>query len=246
MHLQVHTVVYAPHFRDNLSLEAEHSVGSLAMSDDEVRDLSGEELLNRLPHVPNVPHPGDLPMPYWLCDMCTSSTNISGQIHVNSETGKGWCKLLIKNLRRAAEFMLAAGSEESDEYQRLLNVIETIDEMPWDTLSLTVRHRLEQWYRPGRDEEFVAYVADRDRSRSEDGMAGLIVTNRRLICRGQRRHYEFGIKEPLGLEQSTSGGKQLIRLRGAKEDIKRICIDREGLRKLRLALTESKFQTTWK
>ena len=244
-HLHVHVIIYTPRLADSISLEAEHSAGELKLSEAEASKLSPEELLQHLPRVPNVPHPGDLPMPYWLCDMCTGAGMISGQININSATGEGFCRLLFRNLRRAEEFLINAGERNSSSHAELRQNIIATAENPWDTLPLVVQHRLQQWFHPNANERFVAYIPDRDRARTEDGMAGIAVSNRRLIYHTQMRHREAGITEAIELQMVTEAGKGILQIKTPKWQAKRITLDRVGIDRLRRALAATKFQAVW-
>ena len=245
VHLHAHVIIFAHQLTDSVSLEAEHSAGSLRLSEKEVRDLSCEDVIARLPRVPNVPAPGDLPMPYWLCDMCSSAGVISGQIQVSSTTGKGKCRLLIRNLRGAEEFLMAAGGRDTDSCAELKKWIDATEENPWDTVPLVIQHRLEQWFKPDRGEHFVTYVPDRDYMRTEDGMAGLVISDRRLIYHRQTRHREAGVTEPLELQLATGGGKGSLRIKTAEWEVKHIALDRDGIDRLRRGLVQAKFQAVW-
>jgi len=245
-HLHVHVIIYTPRLADSISLEAEHSAGELKLNEAEASKLSPEELLQHLPRVPNVPHPGDLPMPYWLCDMCTGAGMISGQINMNSATGEGFCRLLFRNLRRAEEFLINAGERDSPSHTELRRNITATAENPWDTLPLVVQHRLQQWFQPGAGERFVAYIPDRDRARTEDGMAGIAVSNRRLIYHRQMRHREVGITEVIELQMATETGKDILRIKTSKWQAKHITLDRVGIDRLRRALTAAKFRAFWR
>jgi len=244
-HLLAHLIVYAPQLVDNMSLEAEHAAGQLVLREDEIRDMSSDQMLDRLPLVPNVPPPGNLPMPYWVCDMCSGAGLISGQIQVNSSTGKGWCRLRIRNLRRAEEFMEAAGAKDTKGYDVLHSHLEASEENPWEQLPSVIQHRLEQWFKPAGGEQFMAYVPDRDRVRTEDGMSGLLISNHRLIYHSRLRHSESTIDKPLKLATSSNAGKIVLRLDTQAWQIKHLVLDRDGLNLLRRSLTIGSFKSVW-
>ncbi len=245
MHLRAHVVIFAPELIDSRSLEAEHSAGALVLSEEEIRDLGNDELLNRLPKVPNVPHPGDLPMPYFLCDMCTGTGEIGGQINIHSVTGQGTCRLQIRNLRRAEEFLIQAGGEGTPCHESLRRRIEKTAEHPWDLIPDVVRHRIEQWFRPLPAERFLAYVADRDHARTEDGMFGIVVSNGRMIYHANRRHHEAGLIDPVEVQVAQGSGKESLRLKAPLWEVKHMAVDGEGKSLLRRALTLARFQVTW-
>jgi hypothetical protein len=244
-HLLAHVIVYSPVLVDNVSLEAEHAAGELRLAEDQTRDLNPEQLLERLPMVPNVPAPGNLPMPYWVCDMCSGAGLISGQIQVNTQTGNGLCKLRIRNLRRALEFLEAAGGGATKAFKQLLEHVESSTENPWEQLPSMIQHRVEQWYKPAGGEQYIAYVPDRDRTRTEDGMSGLLISNRRLIFHTRLRHSETTSDKPLKLQLSNDGGKLSVKLETPIWDIKHLVLDRDGANLLRRALVVSGFKPVW-
>jgi hypothetical protein len=243
--LNAHVILYEQTSR-RLSLDEEHTAGRLAVKGEEVEGLEGEELLSRLPKVPNVPPPADLPMPYWLCDMCTGAGAISGRIQVNAEAGEGRCRLLIRNLWRAREFLLSAGGEATAGAAALSQRLETMTVDPWDTLPLVVRHRLEQWYHPREDEKLIAYIPNRDHARTEDGVSGLVISTRRIIYHSHSRHREALAAEPLEMQLAIGEGKGDLRFRTRSWQVKRFRVDRDGIRQLRRALTVGKFKVAWR
>jgi len=244
-HLHVHVILYAAQFASPISQQAEYSAGALSVSEDEAQTLSNDEILRRLPAIPNVPSPANLPMPYWLCDLCAGADPVRGQIQVNPETGVGWCRLLIRSLRRAEEFLLAAGGAGTAAHEELRQSMATLSENPWDSLPLLVQNRLSQWFRPEPEERLLAYVPDRDHARTEDGMAGLVVSSHRLICHTPLRHRESPVRERLELSLSMGGHRGNVRIRAAEWEVKHFAIDLEGLNRLRTALATGKYRALW-
>lgn len=243
-HLEAHVIIYSPALVDSVSLEAEHEAGKMVMSVDEVKNLTVEQLLERLPHVPNVPAPGNLPMPYWLCDMCSEAGAISGQIEVNAE-GQGHCHLLIGNLWRAEEFLSAIGARRTHCYQELSRRIAETAEKPWDMLSLVVKNRIQQWFKPAGEEQFIAYVPDRDHTRTEDGMSGIIVSSTRLLFHHKMRHREVEGSQPVEMQLSMSKTKGVLGVRASNWDAT-LTVDGDGILNLRRALAKGKFRATWR
>jgi hypothetical protein len=245
-HLRAHVVIFSPQLVDSISMEAERSAGALVLSNEEVRGLSGQELLARLPRVPNVPPPGDLPMPYWVCDMCSGSGSVSGQIQVNQSTGKGLCRLFIQNPRRAMDFALAAGGESTEGYRQLKERVDQTAENPWDSLPEVVQHRLQQWFVPERGEVFIAYAPDRDHVRTEDGMAGVLLSTTRMIYHTPRRHRVCSAHEPMEFQHASGAGKGSITIKTPSWAINHMSIDRDGITHLRRGLLVGKFRAVWR
>ena len=244
-HLQAHVVIYSAQLVDSVSMEAEHKAGALMLSNEDVQGLSDLQVLDRLPAVPNVPHPADLPMPYWVCDMCGPSGQVSGQIRVNPETGGGFCRLLIRNPRRALAFIDAALSQNVEGYNLVKERVDQLVENPWDNLADGVQHRIQQWFQPRPGEQFLAYAPDRDHARTEDGMAGVVVTNQRLIAHFSRRHREATADEPIELTHATGVGKGHVSIKTANWNIPKMSIDRDGIARLRRGLSLGKFKAIW-
>jgi hypothetical protein len=244
-HLYAHVIIYSGHMADSISLEAEHSAGALVLSDQEARTLAAEELLERLPKVPNVPHPANEPMPYWLCDMCSVAGVISGQITVNPATGQGTCRLKVNNVRQAQEFLIAIGGTGANGYNELERMLAQMVENPWESVPLAVQHRMSQWFKPEPEEHFLAYVPDRDHGRTEDGMNGVVVSNRRLVYHTEMRHREMHVGDNLQITVASHGHARRIAVRTDSWEVHAMTVDRDGLAGLRRALLMGQFRPAW-
>ncbi len=245
-HLGAHLVIYSSRLLDSFSLESRQTDMTLSAPVDELVDLEAEELLGRLPQVPSAPPPGNLPMPYWLCDMCSGTGLIAGQIQMNEQTQKGVCRLLIRNLGAADEFLVAVGGGNTQYHMELRRFIEAAAARPWQGLSETVQHRLEAWYKPHQGERFVTYIADRDRFRTEDGMSGIVITDLRLIFHGRGRHHEASLADSLEFRLTGDGGRAKLRIYASQWNVPRMGVDRDGLARLRRAMTKMKFHARWR
>ena len=243
--LAAHAIIYATSMMDAQTLEDEHATGALVLKGPDVADLSNDEVLKAMPKVPNVPPPADLPMPYWLCDMCTTGDFISGQIRIGSE-GVGLCRLWIGNLRRAEEFLVAAGGKDTPGYAEIHRRIIAMTENPWSSLPLAVQNRIQQWYRAGAGEHFLAYIPDRDRARSEDGLAGIVVTDKRIIFHTTVRHKEGKISEKLEFQEVFVNARQCIQVKASAWEFRYLAVDREGLALLKHALVKSDANAVWR
>jgi hypothetical protein len=245
-HLRVHVIVYGADLGSSAALETERHLSLPALTEPNPASLTNEDLLRRLPRVPDAPEPADLPMPYWLCDMCEGAEPVSGQIYADSQTGRDQCRLLISSLRRAEEFLLAAGGRGSPAHGQLIGQMNSIRRNPWDALPLRVQHRLQQWFRCASGERFVAYVPDRSLTRKEEGMAGLVISTRRLVYHTQVRHGEIAPSEQVELELAMSGQRGTVRIRTPRWEAKHLAVDAEGIAALRRALAAAKFHASWR
>lgn len=243
-HLSAHVIVYATHLVDSSFTTTQAGSGDLVLRGEGVAELANEDLLSRLPVVPNVPAPADKPMPFWLCDMCTAGDLISGQIRMGGES-VGLCRLWIGALRRAEEFLVAAGGKDTPGHAELRHRIASLVENPWSSLPLAVQNRIQQWYRPQQSEHFIAYIPDRERARSEEGLAGIVVSDRRVVYHTSVRHKEAGRDEKMELTETVESGRTWVEIKCASCDLKHVPVDRDGLTRLRNALTRGEFKFVW-
>jgi hypothetical protein len=185
-------------------------------------------------------------MPYWVCDMCSGSGSVLGQIQVNRTTGQGLCRLSIRNPRRALEFILAAGGQSTQGYLELKERVEQTAENPWNSMPETVQHRVQQWFVLEPGEQFIAYVPDRDHVRTEDGMAGVLLSSTRVIYHTPRRHRECSAREPMEFQHASGAGKGSVTIKTPSWAINHMSIDRDGITHLRGALLVGKFRAVWR
>lgn len=243
--IEAHVVVFAPLMEDSFRYEMEKMGGGRDLPGPGSLWMAGRDILDALPHVPHVPPPADLPMPYWLCDLCTGEGQVAGQISVNAATGQGLCRLRVRNLRRAEEFLIAAGGGDIAEDPRFQQYIATHQDQPWDVLPGIVQQRLSDWYKPVKKERFVCYIADRDLPRADDGFAGVVVTNHRLVYHRDERCDEARVGERIRLQTTGSTGRVQLRIKTPNWDVRRIMVDREAVDCLRKALTAARFKAVW-
>jgi hypothetical protein len=245
-HLTAHVIVFSPQLRDSISLEGEHPAGRLSIPQDKLAEAEGPALLNLLPEVPDVPPPGNLPMPYWVCELCRGRGWIAAQIKVNPKTGKGVCRLLLRNLKLALAFLGKAGGKATREYRKLEDFVARIEQDPWDALPSVVRHRVEQWFRPRIGERFLAYVPDRSFARTEDGMNGLVVSSHRLVYHHPPLHQESPRQNELSIQVRLAKDKEVATIEAARFKGRPIALDRGGMMLLRQALSHGDFKAQWR
>jgi hypothetical protein len=76
-------------------------------------------------------------------------------------------------------------------------------------------------------------------------MAGVLVTNQRLIAHYSRRHREALVTEALELTHAFGAGKGHVAIKTANWTIPRMTIDRDGIARLRRGLSLGKFMAVW-
>ncbi|MHC4562348.1 MAG: zinc ribbon domain-containing protein [Planctomycetota bacterium] len=246
IHLKAHVVPMVSSLSDRHVVDSMLASGKLRCSSPNAASMSNDDLLAALPDVLDVPPPANLPIPFWLCDMCEPEPLIYGQVIEDARTGNCTCRLTFENPHRARQFVRALHDVDPAIAQRLEDLCEAKQENPWDLVPATIRHRLQQWFRPDPKERFIEYIPDRDRSRTEDGMTGLVVSDKRLVCHTQMRRRETPKGEPLELELAMTREQGKLRIKTPGWQVQRFTIDREGARLLRRALTAGGFHASWR
>ncbi len=209
--LTVHLIVWPSKLpdRDRMGLRNEFFRVSLGM--EELAHLSGVQLLEVLPKVPNMPPPFDEPMPYFICHRCSPAGAIMAHVRPTNDTVDE-CELGIASLRRAAEFLANSLGREHPDYQCLLKEAERRRRDPWIGLPLAVRNRIAQWFSAQEGEKFLCYLRDHDFAQAEAGSGGLVVTSSRLIYHKYAGHHEIPLGQPLVLEVVHKADKFQLRI----------------------------------
>lgn len=115
------------------------------------------------------------------------------------------CEVLVPNGRVAIEWLAAVNGNCGEEYPLLCEEIERSGQTAWDELPQKVRDRLEPWCGFQRGERFLAYFNDPDFSSSEKGLAGVVVTDKRLIYHKYRRLRSVSLHSPATLHLRKDG-----------------------------------------
>ena len=181
--------------RDQLRLQDNQASSAGMLADYQGQPL--EEYLGRLPQVKILPAPYSLPLPYYVCHDCSTVGEVL--THVLAHGQKEYCQIMIANLEVAADFLMANGGAESEDYHMILEAWQRQKEDPWRTLSLGVRNRLSNWFEKKTGERFVEFFPDAEFSKAELGTAGLILTNRRAIYKKFAALREFDMNKPTNL-----------------------------------------------
>jgi len=242
--LHARVMVYATPLIDAATLHSLLDSDQLVYRAAHAERLSAKDLMDHLPAVPNSPEPAELPMPYWMCDACDPEGLVVGHLIEDAKTGDQTCRLHMRNIPRARDFLQAVHADEGD-LAKLAEWCKAEQQNPWDLVPRAIRQRLMQWFRSEPGERFLAYIPDRGRSRQEEGMAGVVVSDQRLIAHSHLRHKEAVRDLPLRLQLTRGREHDQLTITTSQWKVLRMPVDREGVRLLRRALTLGKFQAVW-
>ncbi len=214
-HLTVHCVVWSSKLA-NRRLTAPPTKWVKRLS--QLGRSSGTELLDKLPKMENLPEPYNLPMPYYICDSCSPVGAVMAVVHPSRDGAGEDCVLGVASLPQAEAFLAATRGMDCDDLQQI-RAHRTEHADPWTMLPLTVRIRIGQWYKPQMNERFMAYMPDLEFSKAEAGLAGLVVTDHRLVYHKGLSSLDMNYSEPITLhfKPLAEGGRTLLQVNcGAK------------------------------
>lgn len=141
----------------------------------------------------NLPTPFNLPMPYYVAVdhsayslLCTTTRRDDGGIT---------CYMSIPDGRYALSWLRNVNGICGDEYDLLRSEVSMLWRDEWVGLEERVRERLDTWchFQPG--ERFRYYINDADLTKKDEGLAGVVLTDRRLIYHKYHRHGEVSFHQ---------------------------------------------------
>ncbi len=139
---------------------------------------STREVVEAMRTMDELPSPYNMPMPYYV-------TRGSGKAPLHCETYQTpqgvQCEVTIPNSRVALDWLGRVNGVCCDEYSQLEKEATKLEASTWQSFPDKVRKRLSVWFDFEQDEEFLAYFNEGDFSSSDLGLAGLIVTSKRMV-----------------------------------------------------------------
>jgi hypothetical protein len=114
----------------------------------------------------------------------------------------------------AQDLVRAWCSEDCPAYGQIRQALRESRGDTWRGLPLAVRSRVRQWYQPLEGEQFLGYVPDGDFAKTEAGQAGMVLTNKRLICRKYASLVELPLSEELVVHVHTKDGQLQLNISG--------------------------------
>ena len=194
------------------------------------------ELLASMGVVESMPPPFHLPMPYYVTSKdgrpslrCSTKSRPDGGIT---------CRVLIPDGEYALEWLLRVNGMCGAEYGLLKRDVELLWSGPWSQLSDACRQRIAAWcpFEPG--EKFHLYCPDAEFSQRDQGLAGVVVTDRRFVYCKYHHRGQVQLDDPVTLKLRRDGelakvtlimGDERARVgRMAMRDLKKLMTELEG------------------
>ena len=211
--LSIHLIVWSGKLQGGNRKEQPIRRSPFVLELDTMQSLRGPDLLGQLPRVENVPEPYCLPFPYFICRKCSAVGTVVTEVHVDPEGNGEECELGISSLRQAEKFALAVCGPDDSGPKEIRRARKERKGDPWKALPLAIRVRIQRWFTPDDGEKFVAYIPDADYSKAEAGLAGLVLTDQRLIYHKSVAQTEFPLAEHLTLTPRKAGSRTHLEIK---------------------------------
>lgn len=137
------------------------------------------EIVRMMGRITSMPPPFDSPVPYFVSKHHMSSS-MSCRVELRPDGGYT-CQVRVPDGRVALEWLARVNGTCGPEYELLRTEVALLGSDAWRALPEKVRQRLQVWAKFEPREHFRLYLSDADFGSHDVGLAGLVVTNRRLI-----------------------------------------------------------------
>lgn len=121
----------------------------------------------------------------------------------NGEDGREHCELLIPFGDVAVEWVSRVNGRCGPEYAMIRGTVASLSNDGWSCLSEKCQRRLETWCRFERGERFKLYLNDADLTVADEGLGGVVVTDRRLLYHKFRRSRSLSLNQEAVLHLRT-------------------------------------------
>lgn len=159
------------------------------------------DLLDIMGTINSLPKPFKFPMPYYAAPEHTKESIACTTKRINDD--RVACFVSIPDPQVALQWLLHVNGTCGLEYALLKRDVSLLDNPEWAELGDSCRQRLNIWSPFEPKERFVHYISDADFGKKDRGLAGLVITNRRLIyCKYHHRGH-VQLDEPCTIHIKT-------------------------------------------
>ena len=145
-----------------------------------------QEVVQSMRPIVELSPPFNNPMPYFVCAHCASSANIQCRTIATAEGTN--CELNLPSGSLALHWLGRVNGICGDEYTLLEHLITQEASEQWSAVPLMLRQQLVDWCRLEPSEQFVKYIPDSDFTKNDEGLAGVVITDRRVVhCKHHQR-----------------------------------------------------------
>lgn len=152
------------------------------------------EVVQAMRPIDELPPPFLNTMPYYVCRSCAPQVMVNCQ-SVATEEGVA-CEVTIPNGDYALQWLGRVNGVCGDDYAALESVVLKMSESTWRDVPEETRKRLSAWFDFKAGEDFLAYFNDGDFPAADAGLAGLVVTDGRIVFCKYHHHGEIPLTSP--------------------------------------------------
>jgi len=150
-------------------------------------------LIGRLEHLPT---PFYLPMPYYVnTEHANANMSVECRTEQREEDQGTSCLVQIPHGRYALQWLVNVNGVCGSEYSLLARDVEMLWSEEWAGVSEMTRRRLGTWVDFAPGERFHFYVNDAEFGTKDEGLAGMVLTDQRLIYHKYHRHGSINLNE---------------------------------------------------
>ena len=208
--LVVHLVTWSRTTGEGPRVDLPYAPASSVLELDDFPDLYGRQLLARLPMVQGVSEPYSLPFPYYVCQYCSPVGAMVANVRPGTRRRNEECELQIPSLLQAEMFAAAIRGPDDPARHEIRKVRKGQEGDPWQRLPKFTRVRIERWFQLEESEKFIAYFPDADYSQAEVGLAGVAVTDQRLVFHKNVRLTTIALRDISGVALARSGARVTV------------------------------------
>jgi len=161
------------------------------------------DVVAAMPTIDELPAPFNQPMPYYV------GRSDHGGVAVHCETvatPRGvQCEVVIPNITYALEWVGRVNGVCSEAYQVLEREASKFEAEAWQAIPDEVRHRFAVWFEFQGSERFLGYFNDSEFAKADAGLAGLVVTDQRLVYCKYHHHGQVRLQPGLRIVAEEQG-----------------------------------------
>ena len=149
------------------------------------------------------------PMPYYVMEDQANKVSIHCETY---STPRGLCcEVVIPSGVYALEWFGRVNGVCNEQYHQLEQEVLKLEEAAWRSVPMAVRKRVSVWFDFKEGERFIAYFNDGDFSRSDAGLGGMVVTDKRLVFCKYHSKGSIPLDQPARIEATPDGSFCQIR-----------------------------------
>ncbi len=205
---------------------------------EDIKKHTPRELVRKIGRMNDLIPPFDNPMLYYVV---AGRPFDAMHCRVNDRQGDV-CEVLVPSGQVAVQWIERVNGRCGPEYAKLKADVAHLSSDAWTQLPPKVRERLEPWTKFQSGEKFLLYLNDPDFSSSDAGLAGIVITDKRLIYHKYRRLRSISLNQDAVLHIRPDGRVVRLTLESAGRMARAGKIQRADMNQVIDVLTNSRLR----